>query len=71
MDFNYNKLKGRIKEMCGTQLGYAKALGISDAALSQRLNNKGVFTQTEIYESMAILKIEPVELSIYFFIAES
>lgn len=46
--YDYSKLRGLIREKCGTQSNFAKAIGISGTSLSQRLNNSVPFTQTEI-----------------------
>lgn len=67
MNFIYHKLKGRIKEKCNTQAEFAGRLGISEAALSARLNNSTAFTQTEIVKSLDILEISPNEIKLYFF----
>lgn len=67
MQFDYRRLKGRIKEKCNTQAEYALKLGISEPALSSRLNNSTNFTQEEIVKSLAILEIAPKQLKSYFF----
>ena len=45
MTWDYSKLKGRIKEKCGTQDEFAARLGIGRVSLSKRLNNQIEFTQ--------------------------
>jgi len=67
MKWNYQKLRGKIKEVCGTQDSFAEKLGINRVSLSQRLNNLLEFTQNEIYKSCEILGIELVEIPDYFF----
>lgn len=67
MSFNHNKLRGRIREICGTQRIFARKLGISDSALSLKLANKSEFGREEIHNSIQILEIEPQELNVYFF----
>lgn len=37
--FNYDKLRGRIKERLGTQDRFAKAIGLGRVSVSQSLNN--------------------------------
>ena len=39
-DFDYSKLKGRIREVCGTYSVFAEKLGCSLNTLSSKLNNK-------------------------------
>lgn len=67
MAFDYCKLRGKIKEVYGTQDKFAKDLGIGRVSLSQRLNNILNFSQKEINKSCEILKINKEEIPIYFF----
>lgn len=67
MAFNYNKLRGKIKEVCGTQDEFAKRLGIGRVSLSQRLNNLLDFSNQEILRACEILGIDSEEIPIYFF----
>ena len=54
MGWKYDKLRGRIKEICGTQDAFAEKLGIGRVSLSQRLNNQLEFSQDEIFKSCDI-----------------
>ena len=67
MEWKYDKLRGKIKEMCGTQAVFAGKLGIGRVSLSQRLNNQSEFSQDEIFKSCEILKIDLPEIPTYFF----
>lgn len=67
MEFDYCKLKGRIKEKFGTQDNFADALGIGRVSLSQRLNNKLEFSQCEMIRSCELLGFPPSEIPGYFF----
>lgn len=67
MNFNYEKLRGRIREKMSSDTVFAKRLGISKTSLSLRLNNQIHFSQRDIYRSMRILQISPEELGVYFF----
>lgn len=67
MNFNYEKLRGRIREQMHSDTVFAKRLGISKTSLSLRLNNQIHFSQRDIYRSMRILQISPEELGVYFF----
>ena len=65
--FDYSKLKGKIKEVFGTQSAFAKAMGLSSVSLSSKLNNITHFTQVEINRACELLSI-PVEfIPVYFF----
>lgn len=65
--FNYSKLKGRIKEKCGTCFNFAKQLGCSNNTLSAKINNASDFSQTEIIKSVDILDLKVEDISTYFF----
>ena len=67
MNWTYAKLRGRIKEVFGTQEAFAKAIGISSVSLSQRLNNVLEFTQEEIFNSCEVLNIPLTDMMSYFF----
>ncbi|MBD5457712.1 MAG: DUF739 family protein [Lachnospiraceae bacterium] len=67
MGYDYSKLRGKIKEVCGTQDKFSLQLGIGRVSLSQRLNNQLEFTQDEIFKSCDILNIDKGEIPVYFF----
>lgn len=67
MKFNYQKLRGRIKEKCGTQDDFAEKMKIGRVSLSKRLNNQLDFSQDEIYRACKTLDIDIKDVSIYFF----
>jgi transcriptional regulator with XRE-family HTH domain len=67
LDWEYNKLRGKIKETCGTQDRFARRLGIGRVSLSQRLNNQLEFSQDEIFKSCDILGIDANDIPAYFF----
>jgi transcriptional regulator with XRE-family HTH domain len=67
MAFDYSKLRGRIKEMYGTQDAFAEAIGIGRVSLSEKLNNKVEFRQREINKSCEVLEIPIDEMTDYFF----
>ena len=67
MSFDYSKLNGKIREVCGTQNNFAHLLGIGRVSLSQRLNNRLEFSQEEIYKACDILHIDLCEIPAYFF----
>lgn len=67
MVWNYDKLRGKIREVCGTQDSFAEQLGIGRVSLSQRLNNQLEFSQDEIFRSCDVLGVKYEEIPIYFF----
>ena len=70
VSFQYNKLRGRIKEMCATNEEFAKRMGLSSAVISLKLNNKSQWTQSEIYKAVEVLQIESADVPAYFFTPE-
>lgn len=67
MHYDYRKLRGKIKEVCGTQDDFAEKIGVGRVTLSQRLNNQSEFSQDEIYKACGILGIGNEEIPVYFF----
>ena len=65
--FDYSKLSGRIKEKFGSQKVFSDALGISETALSNKMNGIYYFTQAEIEKSIALLGLEQGSVTDYFF----
>lgn len=70
MVWKYDKLRGKIKEICGTQGVFAEKLGIGRVSLSQRLNNQLEFSQDEIFKACEILGIKIEDVTEYFFTKE-
>lgn len=64
---NYDKLKGKIKEMLGTQSKLAEELQIDETTISNKLNSNTYFTQKEILKICSILNIPNVDIPEYFF----
>ncbi len=67
MFFDYSKLAGRIREKFGTQKAFAKALGISEGALSLKMTGYHYFSQAEIGKAAMLLRLEPGTVTDYFF----
>lgn len=65
--YNYNKLKGMIKEYFGTQEKFGEELGLSSVSINYKLNNRVPFTQDEISESIKLLNISPEDIQCIFF----
>lgn len=68
MEFDFRKLRGRIIEKYGQYDALAKAINMSPAQLSDRLNNKISFKPSEIYRisSADVLDIPGAEIPRYF-----
>ncbi len=65
--YDYSKLKGRIKECFSSQSEFAQKLGISDASLSYKLNNRKAFDQEQINKAIEIFNLSAQETMDYFF----
>lgn len=67
MAYEYNKLIGRIVEVCGTRTEFAKRMGFSERTLSLKLNNKVPWKQPEIMKAIQVLGLEETDIQEYFF----
>ena len=70
MEWRYDKLRGKIKEVFGTQDAFAEKLGIGRVSLSQRLNNQLEFSQDEIFKACKLLNIELCDMPAFFLLQE-
>ena len=68
--FDYSKLKGKIKEKCGSQKIFAEKLGITESTMTAKLNGNAYFHQGEILKATKILDICLDDISVYFFATE-
>lgn len=69
MDFNHDKLCGRITEKYGSQAALAAHINWPESKLSNRLNNKVQFDADEIVMlcEPEVLDIAHEDIPIYFF----
>ena len=66
-DYNYSKLKGKIRELEMTLNEYAEYIGVTGQTLNKRFKNQRPFTQPEIAKTMQLFD-EPVNnIHLYFF----
>ncbi len=61
MEYNFDKLKGKIKEIFGTQNDFAIAMEMAPNTLSAKLNNQFEFSSKEISKAIELLEIKSVE----------
>lgn len=66
-EFDYSKLKGKIKEVYGTQKNFASAMLMSTVTLSAKLNNKISWTQAEMNLACDLLSIPYEFIPVIFF----
>lgn len=67
IEINHDKLKGRIKEVLGTQGRLAEKMGLDETTISNKINSNTYFTQKEILNICSILDIPFNEIPEYFF----
>ena len=67
MSFAYNKLRGRIIEICGSQAEFSKRVGQSEQSITAKLSGKSSFTQENIITWSEVLDIDQNDIGSYFF----
>lgn len=67
MAFNYDKLKGRIIEIFGSQREFASAMGWSERTLSLKINGEIPWKQTDICKALNLLRLSETDIPTYFF----
>lgn len=67
MAYDYAKLRGRIREVYGTQEAFACAMKMSTPTLSKKLNNVTDWNRAEIDRACELLHIPLEEVPLYFF----
>lgn len=67
MPYTYNKLRGRIIEMYGSQDKFADQLNLSKNSMSKKMNCKVGFSQSDIVKWSTLLNISVDEYGEYFF----
>lgn len=67
MSFKYNKLKGRIVEIFGTQAAFSKSIGVSEQTITAKLAGRSMFSQDDIINWCKALLIDQNDIGLYFF----
>ena len=67
MSFKYNKLRGRIVEICGTQSKFAEKIKLSEQSITAKLAGRSSFSQTDIVTWSEALNIDRENIGEYFF----
>lgn len=70
MSFRYNKLRGRIVEIFGSQAEFSKRIGQSEQIISAKLAGNSSFTQDNIIAWCKALDIDQNDIGSYFFAQE-
>ena len=64
---NANKIKGRMRELCLTQRDIAIRMGVSQAAINQKINNTRSLSLEEAEKLSDILNVSDKDFRAYFF----
>lgn len=64
---SYAKLRGKIREVFGTQEAFAAAMDMNAATISGKLNGKSDWTRAEMELACSLLGISVLEMHSYFF----
>jgi hypothetical protein len=67
MAFDFRKLRGRIKEIYGSEKAFAKDMGMAQSSLSARLNNIIHWDGAETKKACDLLTIPDDEVVAYFY----
>lgn len=67
MQYDYSKLRGRIREKFGTESDFAAYLGMNRSTLSIKLNGRVQMDQYDITVFCRALDIPTEQVGIYFF----
>ena len=64
---SYAKLRGKIKEVFGTQDAFAVAMEMNTATLSGKLNGRSDWARAEMEQACRLLNIPVTLMHLYFF----
>lgn len=64
---SYAKLRGKIREVFGTNEAFAEAMEMDTSSLSAKLNNKSPWKREEIEKACRLLGIPIEDVYLYFF----
>lgn len=65
--YDYSRLRGRIKEILGTEGEFAKKINRSHNYLTKVFSGKSYFTQKDISIGAEVLSIEENDIGSFFF----
>lgn len=67
MKSNYNKLRGRIVEIYGSQKMFSKEINLSEQSITAKLNGRSDFSKDDILKWSDALRLSSEEIGAYFF----
>jgi uncharacterized protein YaiE (UPF0345 family) len=66
-EYDYSKLKVRIKKKYGTMTKFAEAMNCTKSAMSMRLNNQAPWKQEDISQAIILLNIPERQIYSFFY----
>ena len=67
VEFDFRQLIGLIVAVYGNRAAFAKEMGMSKSALSNKLNNKTAWSTKEIRKCCELFAIPYEDIGLYFF----
>ena len=67
MAFKFNKLKGKIVEVFGSQADFSKRIKLSEQSITAKLAGRSRFSQDDIITWCEALDIDQNDIGLYFF----
>ena len=64
---DFSKLRGRIKEIYGTESSFSRAMGMNRCTISAKLNHQSEWTRADIEKACTLLNIPLGDVESYFF----
>lgn len=64
---NYQKLKGRIVEICGSQRAFADKIGVTEQTITNKITGKSQFDLNDVITWCKALEIAREDIADYFF----
>ena len=64
---SYSRLRGKIREVFGTQGEFADAMDMNASTLSKKLNDRNDWSRDEMRLACMLLEIPLADMHLYFF----
>lgn len=71
VEMDYAKLRGKVREVFGTEGAFAIAMGYNRSTISAKLNNQSEWTRADIDKACLLLGIPFCGVEPYFFCRKS
>ena len=71
VEMDYSKLRGKIREVFGTEAAFATAMGYNRSTISAKLNNLSEWSRADMDKACVLLDIPFSNVGPYFFCRKS